>query len=69
MKPLRSIILTAGILALFLVTGSTGTAASEPRPFKATLVGHASPSPTADPCVLANDEGGTGQARHMGTIG
>ena len=67
MKHLRSGILAAGILALVLVSGTTGTA-SESRPFKATLVGHAGPSPTADPCVLTNAEGGTGQARHLGTI-
>jgi hypothetical protein len=36
--------------------------------FAATLEGFAGPMPTADPCILANDEHGTGHALHMGAI-
>ena len=55
-------------VAAILVSGPAGLAASGDRPFRATVTGHANPTPTADPCVLTNDESGTGTAVHMGSM-
>lgn len=58
----------AGILAAFVVAGPVHLSASRSVPFSATVVGHANPLPTLDPCVLSNTEGGSGTAVHMGAI-
>lgn len=56
--------------AAMLLAGFTSGVGAVPhsRPFSATLDGFAGPMPTADPCILANTEHGTGNARHMGAI-
>lgn len=55
--------------ALLIAAFSSGAGANpEFRPFSATLDGFAGPMPTSDPCILANTEHGTGNARHMGAI-
>jgi hypothetical protein len=59
-------VLASGLLILGLTAGAG--ASPHFRPFSATLDGFAGPMPTADPCVLANAEHGTGNARHMGSI-
>jgi hypothetical protein len=52
-----------------LLAGTIAIAANpDSRPFKVTLIGNANPMPTADPCVLDNNEAGTGHATHMGNI-
>ena len=60
----------AVLASVVLVLGLSGRAgaAADFRPFTATLDGFAGPAPTADPCVLANAEHGTGNARHLGAI-
>lgn len=56
-------------LAVCIIAVTEGAGANPQfRPFSATLDGFAGPMPTADPCVLANIEHGTGDARHMGAI-
>ena len=56
------------VLALSLAVTAGVGAEPQFRPFSATLTGFAGPAPTADPCVLENNEHGTGNARHMGAI-
>jgi hypothetical protein len=58
----------AGALAAFVVAAPGHVSAFPAVPFSATLVGHANPVATADPCVLSNTEGGSGTAVHMGAI-
>lgn len=57
-------------LSILLILAFTSGVGANPhfRPFSATLDGVAGPMPTADPCILANAEHGTGNARHMGSI-
>lgn len=68
LKRISAAVVVAGMLAAFVVTGSVGVSASGTVPFSATLIGHANPAPTADPCVLNNTEGGSGTAVHMGAV-
>ena len=58
----------AVLVAAFVVGATGGLSASRRVPFSATVVGHANPTPTADPCVFNNTEGGSGTAVHMGAI-
>jgi hypothetical protein len=57
-------------VALCLVVGAlAATSAQETsRPFVVVVEGFAGPMPTADPCVLANNEHGTGHATHLGAM-
>ncbi len=61
---------SALIVLALLVAGLTADLEARPRAkvFAATLEGFAGPMPTADPCILANNEHGTGHALHMGAI-
>jgi len=55
-------------LAVMLAYSCPVAANPHSRPFVVTLVGHANPIFTSDPCIIINDEAGTGQATHMGHI-
>lgn len=61
-------VMVACVLSVAAVGGQGRLSASGSVPFSATLTGHANPTPTADPCVLSNTEGGSGTAVHMGAI-
>jgi len=63
----RRVVLAASIM---LTIGLTAGVEARPkaRVFAAALEGFAGPMPTADPCILANNEHGTGHALHMGAI-
>jgi hypothetical protein len=63
----RRFVLSTAALLIAVFTSGIG-ASPDFRPFSATLDGFAGPAPTADPCILANTEHGTGNARHMGAI-
>ena len=60
----RLFVTVAGIVAA-LVLG-TGAASAQDRPFAASLAGNASLSGTGDPCVLQNNESGSGTGTHIG---
>jgi hypothetical protein len=58
------------VLSVVMVMGfgAASRAQEQSRPFRATLEGFANPMPTSDPCILVNDEHGTGHAQHLGRI-
>lgn len=60
----------AAFIRLAVLLACTAVVAANPhsRPFVVTLDGHANPMPTADPCVLDNNEAGVGHATHLGAI-
>ena len=60
----RRMLLVGGVLAL----GLPRAASADPpgAPFVLFLAGNANPTPTADPCILANTETGTGRSAALG---
>lgn len=68
--PRRALCVVRWFVLALLTLGLTAGVEARPRVkvFAATLEGFAGPMPTADPCILANNEHGTGHALHMGAI-
>ena len=65
----RSLTSRLALLALLLAgLASVVGADASARPFSATLDGFASPVFLPDGCTIVNDEHGTGNAQHLGSI-